>query len=70
MAGLVRNVSNHVQEKQHQIHQLMRTIMKNLNCHVPTPGPLYEELQPKSIPEQQHLVELKDNVAYGPIIVK
>ena len=35
-----------------------------------TPGPLYEELQPKSIPEQQHLVELKDNVAYGPIIVK
>ena len=32
-----------------------------------TPGPLYEELQVKSTPEHEHLVELKDNVAYGPI---
>ena len=32
-----------------------------------TPGPLYEELQPKSTPEHQDLVELKENVAYGPI---
>jgi hypothetical protein len=34
-----------------------------------TPGPLYEELQPKSTPERQDLVELKENIAYGPIIV-
>ena len=34
-----------------------------------TPGPLYEELQPSpSTPECQDLVELKENVAYGPII--
>ena len=32
-----------------------------------TPGPLYEKLQPKSTPEYQDLVELKENVAYGPI---
>ena len=32
-----------------------------------TPGPLYEELQVKSTPEHEHLVELKENVAYGPI---
>ena len=33
-----------------------------------TPGPLYEELQPStSTPECQDLVELKENVAYGPI---
>ena len=32
-----------------------------------TPGPLYKELQPKSTPEYQGLVELKENVAYGPI---
>ena len=35
----------------------------------PTPGPLYEELQ-RSTPEHQDLVELKENVAYGPIIIK
>ena len=37
--------------------------------HLPqTPGPLYEELQPStSTPEYQDLVELKENVAYGPI---
>ena len=29
----------------------------------PTPGPLYEELQQKSTPEHQDLVELKENVA-------
>ena len=34
----------------------------------PTPGPLYEELQQRSTPEHQDLVELKENVAYGPII--
>jgi hypothetical protein len=34
-----------------------------------TPGPLYEELL-RSTPEHQDLVELKENVAYGPIIVK
>ena len=34
----------------------------------PTPGPLYEELQQRSIPEHQDLVELKENVAYGPIV--
>ena len=33
-----------------------------------TPGPLYEELQQRSAPEQQDLVELKENVAYGPIV--
>ena len=32
-----------------------------------TPGPLYEELQPKSSLEHEDLVELKENVAYGPI---
>jgi hypothetical protein len=34
-----------------------------------TPGPLYEELL-RSTPEHQDLVELKENVTYGPIIVK
>jgi hypothetical protein len=34
-----------------------------------TPGPLYEELL-RSTPEHQDLVELKENVAYGPIITK
>ena len=33
----------------------------------PTPGPLYEELL-RSAPEHQDLVELKENVAYGPIV--
>ena len=33
----------------------------------PTPGPLYEELL-SSAPEYQDLVELKENVAYGPIV--
>ena len=33
----------------------------------PTPGPLYEELL-SSAPEHQDLVELKENVAYGPIV--
>ena len=32
-----------------------------------SPGPLYEELQPKSTLEFQDLVELEKNVAYGPI---
>ena len=32
-----------------------------------TQGSLYEELQPKSTPEHQDLVELKENIAYGPI---
>jgi hypothetical protein len=32
-----------------------------------TPGPLYEEVL-KSTPEHQDLVELKENVAYGPIV--
>ena len=32
-----------------------------------TPGPLYDEVQVKSTAEQEHLVELKENVAYGPI---
>ena len=36
----------------------------------PTPGPLYEELQQRSTPEHQDLVELKENVAYGPIVIK
>ena len=36
--------------------------------HPQTPGPLYEELQQRSTPEHQDLVELKENVAYGPII--
>ena len=34
----------------------------------PTPGPLYEELQQRSTPEHQDLVELKENIAYGPIV--
>ena len=33
-----------------------------------TSGPLYEELQLKSTLEHQDLVELKENVAYGPIV--
>ena len=36
----------------------------------PIKGPLYEELQPKSTPEHQDLVEMKENVAYGPVAVK
>ena len=36
--------------------------------HPQTPGPLYEELQQRSTPEHQDLVELKENVAYGPIV--
>jgi hypothetical protein len=32
-----------------------------------TPGPLYEELL-KCTPDHQDLVELKENVAYGPIM--
>jgi hypothetical protein len=32
-----------------------------------TPGPLYEEVL-KSTPDFQDLVELKENVAYGPIM--
>ena len=35
--------------------------------HSQTPGPLYKELQQKSIPEHQDLLELKENVAYAPI---
>ena len=34
--------------------------------HPQTPGPLYEELQQISTPEHQ---ELKENVAYGSIII-
>ena len=44
---------------------------KKNSCHnegSQTPGPLYEELQQRSTPEHQDLVELKENVAYGPII--
>ena len=37
------------------------------SLHPQTPIPLYEELQSKSTPEHQDLVELKENVAYGPI---
>ena len=33
-----------------------------------TPGPLYEELQQRSTPEHKDLVELKENVAYAPIV--
>jgi hypothetical protein len=37
--------------------------------HVPQiPGPLYEELQLKSTSDHQDPVELKENVAYGPIV--
>ena len=32
-----------------------------------TPGPLYEELQMKSTMEHEDLVDLNENVAYGPI---
>ena len=34
----------------------------------PAPGPLYVELQQRSTPEHQDLVELKENIAYGPIV--
>ena len=34
-----------------------------------TPGPLYDELS-RSTSQHQDLVELKENVAYGPIIMK
>ena len=42
-------------------------------CHMEqsqTPAPLYEELHQKSALEHQDLVELKENVAYGPIIAR
>jgi membrane protein DedA with SNARE-associated domain len=40
----------------------------NEGSHVPqTQGPLYEEVL-RSTPEHQDLVELKENVAYGPIV--
>ena len=39
------------------------------SCHSAA-GTLYEELQQKPTQEHQNLVELKENVAYGPIIVK
>ena len=42
-------------------------------CHMEqsqTPGPLYEELHQESALEHQNLVELKENVAYGPIIAR
>ena len=41
---------------------------QQLHPQTSTPGPLYEELQQRSTPEHQDLVELKENVAYGPII--
>ena len=45
---------------------------KNAGCNehsqLPqSPGLLYKELQLKSTPEYQDLVELNENVAYGPI---
>ena len=36
--------------------------------HSQTPGPLYEELEQRSTSEHQDQVELKENVAYGPIV--
>ena len=35
-----------------------------------TPGPLYKKLQQRSTPDLEHqdLIELKENVAYGPIV--
>ena len=35
--------------------------------HSQTPGSLYEELEQRSTSEHQDLVELNENVAYGPI---
>ena len=34
--------------------------------HSQTPGPLYEELQQRSTSDHQDMVELNENVAYGP----
>ena len=51
------------------------SVEKN-TCHMEqsqqpqTPGPLYEELHQESALEHQDLVELKENVAYGPIIAR
>ena len=62
--------------KRKQSHASKATIIidsaEENTCHmeqfqVPqTPGPLYEELL-RSSPEHQDLVELNENVAYGPI---
>jgi hypothetical protein len=47
----------------------MKTACCNEGSELPqTPELLYEELQPKSTPEHGDLVELKENVAYGPIV--
>ena len=44
------------------------TFHNDIGClHPQTPGPLFEDLQQKSTPEHHDLVELKENVAYGPI---
>ena len=40
---------------------------QNAGRNEQSPGPLYEELQPESTLEHHDLVELKENVAYGPI---
>jgi hypothetical protein len=69
VAGLVINTSSHVQEKQHltllrriiQLRRILHATMKDL-----TPGPLYEELLRSTPEHQDQLVELKENVAYGP----
>ena len=60
--------------KRKQSHTISDPAKKNarieqLHNQLPqTPGSLYEELQPStSTPECQDLVELKENVAYGPI---
>ena len=63
--------------KHKQSHTSKTTIIidsaEENTCHVEqsqvpqTPGPLYEELL-RSTPEHQDLVELNENVAYGPIV--
>ena len=71
VVGLVMNTTNHIQVKQH-LHDSSadeNNSRHSEGSHVPQPsGPLYEELQPKSTPEHQDLFELKENVAYGPIV--
>ena len=69
VVGLVVSVSNYNTSK-----TTSDPAEKIAYCNEPsqlsqTPGHLYEELQSKSIAtqENQNLVELKENVAYGPI---
>jgi hypothetical protein len=64
VAGLVINTSNHVQEKQKMMRRI-HTTMKDLNILKLQDQKLVLKSTSK---HQDQLVELKENVAYGPIV--